>query len=324
MLRISSQTMRTGEMFQWYRANAWVREWFNERLQAVGKRTSWYNQKDVFDRQFGHYNAFITAANESEDDDGSWIAGTYVRYFIENQNNVKYDQFITWMGYMMSDEDSCATYLRLKDQGIRYLAIDPNIGTVVQWDWNKSLFYRFFGKTNPTTWAIEGHGAMTMLTELVQNGKARLLTTNNLWAKYWLTLPDSTFVNVPQEQRLSFKARMSVARYFGSREQNRYVDAMIEIADARMKDWMFVEDMAWMLGIESIRTNIVVWMIQSGSLTWEALMTLTEDERKALNQFMYLRQLQVNNPPEYTKAMKNIVTRSVYSPNQIIVFELLK
>ena len=97
MLRIASQTVRTGEMFQWYRMNAGIRETFNERLVAVGRATSAYGQKDVFDRQFGHYNSYITAANESADDEGSWIAGTYVRYFIENQNKVKYDQFIKWM-----------------------------------------------------------------------------------------------------------------------------------------------------------------------------------------------------------------------------------
>jgi transposase-like protein len=47
----------------------------------------------------------------------------------------------------MSDWDVCKTYLRLKkDKKISYIAIDPNIGTVTDFNGggNKTLFDRFF------------------------------------------------------------------------------------------------------------------------------------------------------------------------------------
>lgn len=60
------------------------------------------------------------------------IAGTYMRYFVHDQSNIHYDQFLTWTWKQFSDRDICNSYLRLKDQNKKFLVIDPNIGTVVQ------------------------------------------------------------------------------------------------------------------------------------------------------------------------------------------------
>lgn len=324
MLRISGQSIRTGEMFMRYRMSAGYREVVSEDLQLLYQPTSTYWLQDVFVRQFPHYTPFINAANESAHDEWSWIAGTYSRYFIEDQNNVKYDQFVTWFNEMLSDQDSCATALRLKDQGIRYMAIDPNIGTVVQGDGNKSLFYRFFGRTNPTSGTVEEYGAVTMLTKMVEEGHARLLTTNNIWAKYAHTMPDATFATVPEEQLISFRARMAVARYFGDRNNNRYIDAVYQIADAKVKDGTFIEDVVWLLWLEDVRVNELLTMIRSWQLAKEDLQALSNDERKALQQFLTYRWQAANNPEEYKQTLLRTITNSVYSPNQIIVYEILQ
>lgn len=59
------------------------------------------------------------------------IAGTYLQYFLGNQYNIFGDGFLTELWRLSSDGDQCKTYLRLKDKKRKYMAIDPNIGTVV-------------------------------------------------------------------------------------------------------------------------------------------------------------------------------------------------
>jgi hypothetical protein len=75
--------------------------------------------------QFRHYKKYLQAANESTPEEGSLIAGTYIRYFVEDQTNVQYDQFLTKLWEDFSDNDTCNSYLRLKDQNLKYLVIDP-------------------------------------------------------------------------------------------------------------------------------------------------------------------------------------------------------
>lgn len=118
--------------------------------------------------QFPHYTPFMDAMNERDDDEGGLIAGTYIRYFIEDQSGIKTDQFLTHLWTNFSDGDICNSYLRLQDQELRYMAIDLNIGTVVQGEGNRSLFDRFFAKVNTTTNTIEEDGAISMLIALSQ------------------------------------------------------------------------------------------------------------------------------------------------------------
>ena len=46
------------------------------------------------------------------------------------------------------------------------MIIDPNIGTVTMWEWNETLFYRFFGKLNSNKTKIEIDGTITTLIRL--------------------------------------------------------------------------------------------------------------------------------------------------------------
>ena len=54
-----------------------------------------YNAQDVFNLQFGHYNAFINHVKERKSSDGVLIAGTYLQYFLDNQNNIYADGLLT-------------------------------------------------------------------------------------------------------------------------------------------------------------------------------------------------------------------------------------
>lgn len=47
-----------------------------------------YKRKDVFDMQFGHYNRFIEYVQHRKDEDGVFIAGTYIQYFLHNQKHI--------------------------------------------------------------------------------------------------------------------------------------------------------------------------------------------------------------------------------------------
>ena len=116
----------------WYKSNAGVREEYDEQLRRTTKRVTNYSANDVFNLQFPQYNKVIKLANERGDDEGMLIAGTYLRYFINKQHYIMGDGFMEWMAKMFSDSNSCNSYLRLKDKHLKYLVIDPNIGTVVQ------------------------------------------------------------------------------------------------------------------------------------------------------------------------------------------------
>lgn len=70
---------------------------------------------------------------------------------------------------MVSDNDTCASYLRLRDNDLRYLVIDPNIASVVQGEGNKSLFHRFFGEISEgDKKTLTTYGALTMMMSMHQ------------------------------------------------------------------------------------------------------------------------------------------------------------
>ena len=84
-----------------------------------------------------------------------------------------------------SDFNSCKSYNRLKNKHIKYLIIDPNIGTVGRvGQGNESLFRRFFAKLNSNETEILAPGAISMLAKFSQEGYLKLLFTNNIGAKY--------------------------------------------------------------------------------------------------------------------------------------------
>ncbi len=102
----------------------------SDQLQQNQIDQSNYGWKDVFDLQFPHYNKLIDTIKDRPDTDGVLIAGTYIQYFLKNQHNIKFDGMLDWFWTETSDDNSCKSYQRLQESHIKYMVIDPNIGTV--------------------------------------------------------------------------------------------------------------------------------------------------------------------------------------------------
>lgn len=187
-------------------------------LQQKEVVTAGYGQKDVFDLQFPHYNKFIDYVKDRKNTDGILIAGTYMQYFLDNQRNIKNDGMLSRFREQNSDGNICKSYQRLKENNLKYLVIDPNIGTVVMGEGNESLFNRFFAKQNPVTKKIEEDGAISNLVKLRKAGYIKLFSTNNLGAKYAFTLDDATlqakFGTMSEDELVFLRAKLSIARFF--------------------------------------------------------------------------------------------------------------
>ena len=90
-----------------------------------------YTSDDILNIQFPHYAKIGKLADARQDGEVIMIAGTYLQYFLNNQYSIMSDGFLTELWRLTSDGNQCKTYLRLKDKNWKYMAIDPNIGTVV-------------------------------------------------------------------------------------------------------------------------------------------------------------------------------------------------
>jgi len=151
-----------------------------DTLQQKNVVKAGYGQKDVFDLQFPHYNKFIDYVKNRSDKDGVLVAGTYLQYFLDNQHNIKLDGMLDRFREQNSDGNMCKSYQRLRNNNLKYLVIDPNIGTVVMGEGNESLFNRFFAKRDPVTGKIQDDGAISNLVKLRKAGYINLFSTNNL------------------------------------------------------------------------------------------------------------------------------------------------
>ncbi len=314
VIRISSQWWSWA--FMWYKSNTWIENQFNEQLQQVKIKKSNFWKNDVFNLQFPHYNKFIQAMNQSSSEEGALIAWTYARYFVQDQTNVKYDQFLTWMWKMTSDADECNSYLRLKDQNKKYIVIDPNIGTVVQWSWNKSLFNRFFASIN-NSWDIIEDWVMTSLARMVESWYLRYFSSNNLWAKYAYMLPNTSFWDISDESRILERARLSVPRFWWKSA----LWSILQIAEQRINDWSFIEDLADMYW-KNIRINEVRSVISKWELDTNMIIALTQDERYVLAQYLNLRAIKQQSPDQFSTELEKMVKRNIQSWSQLIVLEV--
>jgi len=319
MVRISTQG--GGWPFMRYKTNYGT-------TQKIEVNTQWqitptnivtgkYWSNDVFSLQFPHYKKFLSLVNDREEHEWVLIAGTYARYFITNQKLVLSDQFLSELSQWFSDNNTCRSYLRLKDKWLRYLAIDPNIWTVVQGDGNKWLFERFFARLNPVSWAIEQHGTISMLAALVQEWYIRYVSSNNLGAKYALIMPNSAFWSLTGDALTVMRAKMMIVRFF---QEPQIMSSIMALADQRVKDGMFFEDIAdimWLQVSPSTTQKIAQWTQLNPN-------ELTEDEKRALTQFFWIRQQLATNPTEYQKTLQNIVMQSLGAGNQVIVMEVVQ
>ena len=326
-LRISSQWANS--VFVWYKWNVWRVQIMNENLEYDTKVKYWYVRKNIFDLQFPQYNPIINALADRDDKDWVIIAWTYIQYFLWNQWNIKSDWMLSDFWKKTSDWDLCKTYWRLKNDNTRYLIIDPNIWTVTMWEWNESLFYRFFGKLNSEKTEIEIDGTVITLIRLARNWYLKLLSTSNIWSKYAFTLDDDIVreyfgKELSDEELILTRSKMAVLQYFG--DANEIFSSIINIFMYRVlsnpKAW--IEDIASIYGMEIdsdkvldvasayISWNVKEWMIEN----------LTQNERMVLVNYLNVYLWYKQNSENLWNMIQNMLAGSVSGWSQIIALEL--
>lgn len=82
---------------------------------------------------------------------------------------------------------------------------------------------------------------MSMLAALAQKGYIRYVSSNNIGAKYALTMPDSVFAGLSGDALTVMRAKMMVVRFF---QEPQLMSNIVTLADQRVKDGMFFEDIA--------------------------------------------------------------------------------
>lgn len=327
-VRISSQGSQWP--FVWYKMHTGKTTEITSQLQHKPKIDYGYGYDDVFDLQFPHYNKIIQETENRADEDGILIAGTYLSYFLSNQTNLKYDGMLSWLWKQTSDNDSCMSYQRLKNNNIKYISIDPNIGTVVMGDGNKSLFDRFFANIDTVTGKVKEHGTITMLVKLVSEWYLELFSTNNIGSKYAFVLEDKDFKNafgdISKDDLILLRWKLSVARFFpDSQELIEFIGNMFT---KRMINGKAIGDIADAYG--KIINEEMVLSVAQKYIEWANPMHLeseigglTNDERLILSQYIWMLNMMRSNSPEYPKYVNNMMQQSLGGSSQIITFELI-
>ncbi len=325
-IRISSQW--ASGPFLWFKQSVWQVQEITPQLTQESVNKIWYSQKDVFDLQFPHYNKFIEYTKDRKNEDGVLIAGTYLQYFLDNQHNIKLDWMLWWFWEQASDGNACKAYHRLKNANLKYLVIDPNIATVVMWEWNESLFHRFFAKVDPISWKVIDPGSMMMLAQLVDEWYLNLFYSNNLWAKYAFTLSDeelqSVFWDKSKEELIYLRAKLAAARFVP--DSNDLVNGVAQILNNRISQGEGIGDIADIYGKQISEGKVVntINVFLSNPQSAPAMVeSLTQDERFVLVQYLNLYQsLQQNNMQQYQEILNNIMMTSLAWSSQLIIFEL--
>ena len=327
-IRISSQW--AGGPFARYKTNTWKAIEIDDSFQQKEVITSSYTRKDVFDLQFPHYNKFIEKTKDRADEDWVLIAGTYIQYFLHNQRNITMDGMLWMLREEMSDNNSCKTIHRLKQKNIKYLVIDQNIWTVWMWEWNETLFHRFFAKLNANADKIDSHWVISMLIKMSQEWYLNLINTNNLGTKYAIEVEDQLFKEYfgNDIDLILTRSKLAVARYFA--DSNNYVNFVANVFAQRIWNGKAIWDMADVFGKiidENKVMNIAFELLSSWQITQEQLKlyttNLTQDERLILMQYINLVNLTKNNNNNFQEAINSILAQSLWWSSQVMVFELI-
>ena len=327
-VRISSQWW--GGPFERYKMGYGKTTEISDQLQQNQIDQSNYGWKDVFDLQFPHYNKLIDTIKDRPDTDGVLIAGTYIQYFLKNQHNIKFDGMLDWFWTETSDDNSCKSYQRLQESHIKYMVIDPNIGTVGMGEWNESLFNRFFAKVDPVTNKITEQGAISRLVQLRKDWYISLFSTNNLWAKYAFTVSDQTLENtfgpMDADALLLLRAKISIARFFPN-ESQKLIDFIANTFTQRLNNWDAIGDIADVYGKTIDETKVLqaaVMMIKQTDVSQlqSLVLSLNQDERLILSQYVWLVNLAKAQNTQYQDYLNSLLGQSLGGWSQLIVFEL--
>lgn len=327
-VRISSQ-WGWGPFLRYRMNNGKVWE-ITTNLQQKEVVKSAYGRTDVFNLQFPHYNKFIEYTKERSNDDGVLIAGTYIQYFLHNQHNLRLDGMLNWFREQISDGNMCKSYQRLKEANLKYIVIDPNIGTVVMGEGNESLFDRFFAKKDPVTGKIQEDGAISSLVKLRNAWYIQLFGTNNLGAKYAFILDDASLVNkfgpMTEDELVFLRSKLAIARFFSDSQE--LLNFIGEVFTQRVGDGQAISDIADVYGktIDERKVldaaNIIVAKQQTSEEMQQVVEQLTQDERMILTQYLGLYNLLNANNPQYSEFLNSIISQSLGGGSQLIVFEL--
>lgn len=147
---------------------------------------------------------------------------------------------------------------------------------------------------------------MTMIATMVSQGYMKLISTNNLGTKYALVLPDSAFQGLSGDQITLTRARMMAPRFFGQ----SVIQPILQVAASRITDGNFVTDMADLLG-KSIDETKLVALVQKAQLAASDLVTLSDDEKFVLTQYLGLKQQQTQNPELFQQTLQNLIMQSI-------------
>lgn len=331
LIRISSQW--AGWPFARYKMNIGKTMEFDDNLQQKEVIKNGYGRKDVFDMQFPHYNKFINYIADRKNNDWVLIAGTYIQYFLWNQRNITNDWMLGLFWEKASDWDSCKASKRLALDNIKYLVVDPNIGTVGMWEGNESLFQRFFAKLDPVTWKIQTHWAISMLVKLNQDWYIKLFNTNNLGAKYAFTLDDNAIIAgfgswMTAEDLIFTRSKLAIARYFP--DANQYINFIATTLSSRLENGLAIWDIADIYGktideakLLATSQKLSSWaQLDQQSLQAE-IKTLSQDERLVLAQYMWIRNLLKSWNQQLQEVINNLLWQSLWWSSQLMIFERL-
>ena len=323
--RIASQS--SSWPFGWYKSNVWERQNITESLEFKTDKVYNFKASDIFWLQFGQYQPFIDEVKTRKDEDGVLVAGTYIQYFLDNQRNIIWDGMLTWLWEEMSDFNSCRSYQRLKNEHVKYLIIDPNIGTVGRaWDGNESLFYRFFARLSEDEKKIQTHGAITMLVKMAQEGYIDLIYTNNLWAKYAFELSDSELINkfgmMTKDDLILLRAKMAVIKFFYTEQST--LESMFELFQERVLNWRGVGDVASVLGKKVDESKLLP--IVQDVLNWKSswIKNLSQDERYVVAQYAGIYRLLTTawNAEQAQSVITQLFQNSLFGSSQVIGLQL--
>jgi hypothetical protein len=304
--------------FMRYKSNFGRLPLVNDNGQMVEFAQKWFGFDELFNLQFPHYTTSIAAINQRRSSDAVVIAWTYLQYFLADQSNISTDNFLTTFWETISDNNVCRSFLRMQDKKIKYYVIDQNIASVVQWEGNKSLYDRFFWVISPDGSSIQSYGAMTMIAAMVEQWYMELVSTNNIWTKYALTLPKSSFSWMTDEQVTITRARMLAARFFWQ----QIVQQIIEIALQKFNQNDFIQDIADMTG-KIIREDVLKSLLSKWVIDHSLIRELSGDERIVLGQYMQLQQLASQDKAQLKAQIQNMIIQSLQSSSQLLTLKLL-
>ena len=322
-LRIGSQAGTWP--FGRYKSSTWREQKIWSSFSDLTKTTTTYSfgAKNVFDLQFGQYSPLIEELKNRKDEDGVLIAGTYIQYFLHNQKNITLDGLLSQLREQMSDYNSCKTYHRLKNNHIKYLVIDPNIGTVWRvWAGNESLFHRFFAKLDSTESKVQTHGALTMLARFAQDGYLKLFFTNNIGAKYAFSLTNeelkSEFWSLSDDLIL-LRAKLAVAKFFITQQDTSLLEHINQIFIKRLDKAEGLDDLANILNkkIDAQKLYAQIPTITGGA--W--LSNLSDDEKIVIAQYLILGQM--IKAGQASTQISQLIQESIFGNSQIITLEML-